>query len=601
MGRRNRRATKRLHAFFAYWLLVIDTSKNYKENPVMIYHKYGLKLLILMVIMLSACGDKNSSTAKVTTPIQEIKPSFLVQASTPISAPIIESKLEVKDNSNQTHISNKCIDSNGCIKWNKLESLSARKRLDQEKFTQTTIKTLNELHNYLTQARFDEIIQILKECSCDQGEISVYHKEGKHNLIVLAQGIANSIYPKVISVNDTRIKEIKIEYGFMYDSGSITAITDVNNNGYVEFWVEGTIMECEEGGCDPNGTAVLEETEDSYCARAEPYDFYDLTAGFVDGTGTTALFNAPNGITLDGINLYVADTFNNKIRKVETATGVVTTLAGSDTTCPVDGTGKAASFNGPQGIVATGGNLYVTDTLNHKIRKIEIATGAVTTLAGSGNKGSADGSGTAATFNEPTGITTDGKYLYVTDVRNHKVRQIEIETRAVTTLIGHNVSSKPVSDCVINGTDSFETFSPRGIAIVGSDLFVTDELNPKICKIHIPTGEVTTFAGSGHHASNDGIGTAASFSVSTGIASDGHSLFVADTTHWIRKIDIATGAVSTLPKNNAPCNFLGWGVVANSNDLYATTSCNTIQKIDIASNKATTLAGHEPKQTQLNK
>jgi len=104
----------------------------------------------------------------------------------------------------------------------------------------------------------------------------------------------------------------------------------------------------------------------------------------------------------------------------------VTTLAGTaGYTGSADGTGTSASFNNPNGITTDGTNLYVADLSNHLIRKIVISTGAVTTLAGTGSSGSADGTGTSASFNSPTGITTDGTNLYVADNSTHLIRQIE--------------------------------------------------------------------------------------------------------------------------------------------------------------------------------
>ena len=150
-----------------------------------------------------------------------------------------------------------------------------------------------------------------------------------------------------------------------------------------------------------------------------------MVAGATDGTGIAASFNLPIGITTDGVNLYVADYLNNKIRKIVIATGVVTTLAGSGTAGVADGTGVTATFSNPWGITTDGVNLYAADSWNNKIRKIVIATGVVTTFAGSGAVGASDGTGIAATFNLPCGITTDGANLYVVDQTNHKIRKIQ--------------------------------------------------------------------------------------------------------------------------------------------------------------------------------
>jgi hypothetical protein len=119
---------------------------------------------------------------------------------------------------------------------------------------------------------------------------------------------------------------------------------------------------------------------------------------------------------------------NNTIRKIVISTGAVTTLAGGSASTPgsADGTGRAARFYSPWGITTDGTNLFVTDDRNYTIRKIVIATGAVTTLVGSaGTPGSADGTGSAARFNFPTGITTDGINLFVADNGNNTIREIK--------------------------------------------------------------------------------------------------------------------------------------------------------------------------------
>jgi len=107
-----------------------------------------------------------------------------------------------------------------------------------------------------------------------------------------------------------------------------------------------------------------------------------------------------------------------------TTSGAVTTLAGTGSSGSANGTGTSASFNYPDGITTDGTNLYVADYGNHLIRKIVISTGVVTTVAGTGSSGSANGTGTSASFNSPTGITTDGTNLYVSDYGNHLIRKI---------------------------------------------------------------------------------------------------------------------------------------------------------------------------------
>ena len=153
------------------------------------------------------------------------------------------------------------------------------------------------------------------------------------------------------------------------------------------------------------------------------------TTGSTDATGAAAKFNVPYDITTDGKNLYVSDSLNNTIRKVVIATAAVTTLAGtaSLTGGSSDGTGAAASFNYPNGITTDGTNLYVADSGNSIIRNIVIATGVVTTPVGTARVlGSTDATGAAAQFNRPYGITTDGKKLYLMDAEvNNTIRSIQ--------------------------------------------------------------------------------------------------------------------------------------------------------------------------------
>src|SRR5262249_22018334 len=139
-------------------------------------------------------------------------------------------------------------------------------------------------------------------------------------------------------------------------------------------------------------------------------------------------------------NLYVADTANSTIRKLVIATGAVTTLAGAAGQLgSADGTGPAASFRYPSAAAVDGtGNVYVSDAGNSTIRKIVVATGAVTTLAGAARQtGSADGTGIAARFSNPYGVAVDGAgHLYVADTGNGTIRRIDIQTAAVSTIVG---------------------------------------------------------------------------------------------------------------------------------------------------------------------
>ncbi|HWK06764.1 MAG TPA: NHL repeat-containing protein [Puia sp.] len=256
-------------------------------------------------------------------------------------------------------------------------------------------------------------------------------------------------------------------------------------------------------------------------------------AGAADGTGTAASFNSPEGVAADALgNVYVADTHNNTIRKI-TAAGVVTTFAGSGFPGAVDGAGPAASFNFPTGVAAdASGMVYVADRLNHKIRKITPA-GVVTTLAGSGSAGAADGAGAAASFNLPAGVASDALgNVYVADQFNHKIRKIT-PAGVVTTLAGSGSAG------AADGAGAAASFNfPAAIAVDASgNVYVADYGNSKIRKI-TAAGVVTTLAGNGAAGFADGAGAAASFHYPNGIAVDGPgNVYVADTyNQLIRKI-----------------------------------------------------------------
>ncbi|MDQ6990495.1 MAG: Ig-like domain-containing protein [Mariprofundaceae bacterium] len=255
--------------------------------------------------------------------------------------------------------------------------------------------------------------------------------------------------------------------------------------------------------------------------------------GRADGTGTAARFNNPQGITTDGVNLFIADSGNHSIRQVVIATGVVSTLVGSTTGLfgLVDGVGTAVRFQGPEGITTDGTNLFVTDTLNNVIRKVVIATKTVSVLAGSLAKlsGIANGVGTAVTFNKPRGITTDGTNLFVVDTSNNSIRKIIIATATVSVLAGYNgvgIANTPTT----TGVNRFRF--PCGITTDGTNLFMTDTGNNNIRQIIIATGAVSLVAGSpGAGAvigTANGVGTAARFNIPNGITTDGTSLFVVD-------------------------------------------------------------------------
>ena len=322
--------------------------------------------------------------------------------------------------------------------------------------------------------------------------------------------------------------------------------------------------------------------------------FVGNTGGFRDGAGTSAEFDLPVGVAVDSSgNLYVADRSNNRIRKI-TPAGEVSTFAGS-TEGSADGAGTAAQFNGPIDVaVDASGNLYVADSYNHLIRKIT-ATGEVSTLAGS-TRGFRDGDGTAAQFNDPAGVAVDAEgNVYVVDRSNHRIRKITA-TGEVSTLAGNTWGLR-------NGTGTAAQFNnPHGVTTDSSgNLYVADSLNNRIRKI-TATGEVSTFAGSTEDFRN-GAGIEAQFDFPSGVTVDAEgSVYVTDYfNHRIRKIT-ATGEMSILAGAGTSGSADGAGTAAqfysptgvtadSSGNVYVADLGNhRIRKIT-ATGEVSTLAG----------
>ena len=202
-------------------------------------------------------------------------------------------------------------------------------------------------------------------------------------------------------------------------------------------------------GYDPVGTPLLPAADDRHASllRSLAFGVADgrtvvvatlagRFGGFADGPATAALFNLPGGVALDAAgNIYVADTGNHRIRKIDRS-GIVSTLAGNGSQSHSDGPGATARFNAPNSLaVDSTGTVYVADTGNNLIRKVS-AAGVASTWAGSGSAGFADGTGTAAMFDAPFSVALDaGANLLVSDRGNDSVRRIS-PAGVVSTLAG---------------------------------------------------------------------------------------------------------------------------------------------------------------------
>ena len=207
------------------------------------------------------------------------------------------------------------------------------------------------------------------------------------------------------------------------------------------------------------------------------------TNGFTDGAAATALFKWPIAIALGTSNdLYILDAGNHAVRRLDMTTNMVTTIAGNGTSGYVDGIGAAARFHNPQDIIADGnGNYYIAD-LNHTIRKLNASTGEVTTIAGNGTQGTEDGNGTAARFFQPLSVEIDAAgNLIVGDTFNHTMRKID-SSGNVSTLAG-----SPGVSGDVDGQGDYIRFRNPAKARVASDgsIYICDLANAKLKKMEI--------------------------------------------------------------------------------------------------------------------
>lgn len=320
------------------------------------------------------------------------------------------------------------------------------------------------------------------------------------------------------------------------------------------------------------------------------------------GPATSARLNAPRGVTLDGSgNVYIADTNNHRIRKIDTS-GNISTFAGTGTSGSTgDGAAAtAARLNFPQSVAFdSSGNLYIADTSNHKIRKID-TSGTITTFAGTTSGNTGDGAAaTLAKLSFPRGVAFDSSgNLYIADTSNHRIRKVNtsgiISTFAGTTS-GFSGDGGLATSAQISG--------PQGVSVDSSNnVYVTDTANHRIRKI-ATNGNISTLAGSSSGFSGDGgLATSAQLAspVSTCPDSSGN-LYIGDTSNSrLRKIDtsgnistVAGTGSATFGGDGGPATIAqfstpqGTAVDSSGNIYMADSSHHRIRKIDTSGNIST--------------
>lgn len=269
-------------------------------------------------------------------------------------------------------------------------------------------------------------------------------------------------------------------------------------------------------------------------------------AGYVNGTGTGASFRNPAGLAIDAYgNVYVADQQNHAIRKI-TPGGVVTTVAGNGTAGFTNGSGTSARFNLPADIcIDASGNLYIGDSNNNRIRKIT-TSGIVSTYAGSGAVGSSNGAAASASFKDPRGLLFDTSgNLIVCDRQNYLIRKIT-PSGIVSTLAGSGITGW------IDGSSTSARFGGANSASIDAsgNLYVVDQGGNHMIRKIATNGTVSTYAGTTTTGNTDGGGPVVRFNTPYGIGSGQNGvLYVADTyNNKIRKISTQPFSISpTLP------------------------------------------------------
>ncbi|TGK87678.1 concanavalin [Leptospira noumeaensis] len=333
-------------------------------------------------------------------------------------------------------------------------------------------------------------------------------------------------------------------------NGPATIITD-GNFIYVADSVNAVIRKIDKS----NGTTTILAGGNSGGGTVCPGT---VTTNCQDGVGTAAQFNGLVGLTTNGNNLFVLESSGRRIRKVNLATSVVSTLAGSGSAASADNvSGILASFNNPSSITIFNGSLYVVDRGNCTIRVINPNTTAVSTIAGGATLCSFadDTTGTNARFVSPITAIGLGGYLYITDlagVGGHKIRRLSLSgTNAVDTIAGDGVQAST------DGIGTAAQFNdPHGLTTDGTNLFISEWSGHKIRHLNLSTSKVTTLVGSssGYSDNTGGMGL---LNFPGYLLSDGLNIYISDSgNHSIRYLE--------------PSELLRYTFDGNSNDSIGT-------------------------------
>lgn len=293
------------------------------------------------------------------------------------------------------------------------------------------------------------------------------------------------------------------------------------------------------------------------------------------GPASSAAVYTPTGLAVANNCLYIADQYNHRIRKIDLSTGVITTVAGNGTATFAGDGGQATSANlyEPYSVTVANGILYIADYSNHRVRQVNLSTGVITTIAGTGtttyNAAQDGGLATSANLNKPSGLAVADNCLYIADRGNNRIRKVDLGTGIITTVAGSGATSFSGDG---GQATSAGIYRPTGVVVSNGILYIAEQYSNRVRAVNLGTGIITTFAGNNNYvynaAQDGGPATSASLYNPTSLAVANGYLFIADySNHRIRKVNISTGIITTIGGNGVGA-YAGDGGLAMNASLF---------------------------------